>query len=359
MPQVELLVRLVGMLLLLAGNAFFVAIEFALTRLRQHDESEIPEEGGLRRAWEMTDELEYYLTGCQLGITIMSVSLGVVAEPALSAVMKGLGGGWLSHGVSILLALALLNLAHLIFAEQAPTYLGVERALFVARYLGPIHAWWTYVMWPAIWLADKATKGLLGLFGVSMTRSWAEEESEAGQQEEGKGRERGTSNMEDLRHQLASLLTKQGVPQERRKEILASVDIGEQSVGAIMIPRADICVLGTHRSFSDNLHTMKEAKHARYPLMNERDEPVGVVYATQVIADLDELSSGALALQDIASGPVFLNAASSVAAAIDTLQEAGEELALIGAADDVKGIITVTDALEEIVGELTDPTDVG
>jgi CBS domain containing-hemolysin-like protein len=79
--------RLLAGVFLLFSNGFFVATEFAITRVRQFSKDEFVGQGrGLKRAWEMTERLEIFLTGCQLGITVSSVSLGVIAEPALAAV---------------------------------------------------------------------------------------------------------------------------------------------------------------------------------------------------------------------------------------------------------------------------------
>ncbi|WP_455428542.1 DUF21 domain-containing protein [Halarchaeum acidiphilum] len=105
-------------------NGFFVVAEFSLTRVRQFPESAF-DEPGLRRAWEMTEELEVYLSGCQVGITIASVGLGVVAEPAVAAVLHALGvsvGTAPSHALAAVVAFALVNFSHVVVGEQIPTY---------------------------------------------------------------------------------------------------------------------------------------------------------------------------------------------------------------------------------------------
>jgi CBS domain containing-hemolysin-like protein len=170
-------IRLFGGVALLLGNSFFVTTEFAMTRVRQFEREEFLGSGrGLKRAWDMTDRLEIFLTGCQVGITICSVGLGVVAEPAVTAVVGPLlgavgisGGGHTT--LSVILALTVVNLLHVIVGEQAPTYLGIERSKFVAGYGSrPLYAW-TKLMYPVIIAADWVAKGLLGLFGVEITRS--------------------------------------------------------------------------------------------------------------------------------------------------------------------------------------------
>lgn len=124
---------------MLLANAFFVATEFALTRLRQYRQEEIQENSGLSRAWKMTERLEIYLTGCQVGITSTSILLGVIAEPAVTQLIELLIAGaeigsFTTHGISIVLSVVLINFAHTIWGEQTPTYLGVEKAKTVARY---------------------------------------------------------------------------------------------------------------------------------------------------------------------------------------------------------------------------------
>jgi CBS domain containing-hemolysin-like protein len=154
--------RLVGGVLLLLANGFFVTTEFAMTRVPQFPAEEFTEGGsrGLERAWEMTSRLEVYLSGCQVGITISSVGLGVVAEPGVAAAIDALLGalGVVSTGggaaVSVITALALINLAHVVIGEQVPTYLGVERTTFIAKYAAPLFAAWTNPMWPVIVSAD-------------------------------------------------------------------------------------------------------------------------------------------------------------------------------------------------------------
>src|SRR6056297_482021 len=139
--------RLVAGLLLILANGFFVAIEFALTRARQFTEDEFVDgDSKLERAWEMTNDLELYLTTCQVGITASSIAVGIVAEPALAAIFEPIFGGTplARIGAGALIAYFIINLIHLTHGEQTPTYLGVERSRMVCRYgATPLH--WFYV----------------------------------------------------------------------------------------------------------------------------------------------------------------------------------------------------------------------
>ncbi|ELK50177.1 inosine monophosphate dehydrogenase, partial [Haloferax sp. BAB-2207] len=116
MNPTEIGIRLVAGVLLILANGFFVAIEFALTRARQFTESEFVDgDSRLERAWEMTQELELYLTTCQVGITASSIAVGIVAEPALAALFEPLFAGTTlaTIGAGALIAYLIINLLHL------------------------------------------------------------------------------------------------------------------------------------------------------------------------------------------------------------------------------------------------------
>src|SRR6056297_2740942 len=149
--------RLFAGVLLILANAFFVAIEFALTRARQFTKEEfVGDTPALERAWEMTDNLELYLTTCQVGITASSIAVGIVAEPALAALFAPLFADTAvaTIGAGAIIAYAIINLIHLTHGEQAPTYLGVERSRMVCRY-GATPLYWFYkIISPLITLGD-------------------------------------------------------------------------------------------------------------------------------------------------------------------------------------------------------------
>ena len=355
----ETVARLVAGILLVAANAFFVATEFALTRLRQFPEEEIQDDPGLRTAWEMTERLEIHLTGCQLGISASSILLGVVAEPAVThliepaAALAGLAQGT-TRVISVVVAIIFINLVHKIWGEQAPTYLGVERPKEVARHLAPALRVWSRVMSPIIRLGDGAAKASLGIFGVEMTRSWTEE-VEGG--EEG-AREEKVRTFAELRREMGELLSRGEVSTDRREEILQALAIGRIPVRRIMVPREEISALSLARSLDENLGRIAETRYARYPLLDEDEERfAGTVYVPALFPHLDELRSGETSLRDVAAPGIRVDADLPVSELIDRLQEVAQEVALVEEEGRVVGLVTITDAFEEIAGEVEDPLD--
>lgn len=352
MVALATLARVGGGLVLLFGNAYFVTIEFAMTRVRQFTEGEFQGTGGLERAWEMTDRLEIFLSGCQLGITICSVGLGVVAEPALASLLTpvveltGVG----SHALAAIVALAIINLLHVVVGEQAPTYLGIERTRAVAGYGSAPLYYWTKLMSPVIVLADRAAKWLLSLFGVEITRSWTEAETD----EEG----REVSSRGDARREMGDILSQAGLDEEREEEVIAALDIDTIPVRDIMVPREEIVALSTADDLEENLRRVRNEPHTRFPLVGETlSEFVGIVYAPPLLGRERELRDGSLTWEEVATEPLTVDAELAVSDLVDRFQERQHELALVTEGGEVVGMVTATDAFEAMMGELEDPYD--
>ncbi|SHE38750.1 Hemolysin, contains CBS domains [Fodinibius roseus] len=330
-------------------NAFYVAAEFALTRLRQYDREELEDHAGLKRAWEMTETLEIYLTSCQIGITTTSILLGVIAEPAVTELIGLLFtadtiGSISSHTVSIILSITLINLVHTIWGEQAPTYLGVERAKTVAKYAAFPLYWWTYAIYPILLFGDRITKATLRLFGIEIGRSWLNEQS--------------TSGSGDIHSQMVDLLKTKGVSGDRREEVLNALDIDNIPVKEIMIPRQEIISLSTENTIRENIDVIIRHMHARYPLVGTTlDDVKGILYTPQITANMEPLLRGEKELDDFDWPRMIVPQDLPVSKLIDQFQVEHQELALIKDDGRITGLVTLTDALETIIGSAEDPLD--
>jgi CBS domain containing-hemolysin-like protein len=359
--------RLVAGFVLLLSNGFFVTTEFALTRVRQFSEEEF-QGPGLSRAWEMTERLEIFLSGCQVGITVSSVGLGVVAEPALATVMDPILGslgvvetsGAGHTAAAVIVSFAIINLMHVIIGEQAPTYLGIERTKFVAKYGAPLLYWWTKLMSPVIILSDRVAKALLGLFGVDISRSWTEEELEG----EGQPSTRG-----EVRRQMGDALANVDVTEERREEVINALDIGMIEVSDVMVDREDIVAVSTADDQETNVRRMAGSPHVRFPVIGDSlDDFYGTVYTPDVLDRVRVDGDDPIDFVEMATPPMTVSADMVVSELIDQFQAENQELALVvedGEADGadgggrVVGLVTATDAFEQITGDIEDPLDIG
>ncbi|PEN12729.1 hypothetical protein CRI94_11925 [Longibacter salinarum] len=360
MPAAELTIRLIAGVLLTLANAFFVATEFALTRVPQFDQDEFTGHAGLERAWSMTQQLEIYLTGCQLGITTTSILLGIVAEPAVTAILEPIVavfnlGSETTSIVSVVVAVVIINLIHKIWGEQAPTYLGVEKPKLIAKYTSWLHYWWTTITYPFILFGDGLAKKTLGLFGVEISRSWTEAEQEV---EGVDGDSTQVGSRTELKRKMAALMRSQDIPVDRRQEIMNTLTIGERPISEIMIPREDVVSLSTDKTLDENLTIAADNVHSRYPMIDGSfDNVIGTIYAASLLRDWNALRDGDVSLEDLAAEAVIVPATASISRLIDYLQERNQELALVEDDDKIVGLITITDAFESIAGEVKDPLD--
>ena len=349
MNGLELGVRLLAGGLLILGNGFFVAIEFALTRVRQYPESEF-DTPGLRRAWEMTERLEIYLTSCQVGISATSIAVGIVAEPALASLIDPFVANTFlaSVGAGSIIGFVIINLLHLTHGEQTPTYLGVERTKFVARYGARPLYWFAKLIYPAIWFGDSVAKWTLRRAGVEMTGAWLETEADR------------VESRADLRHRLGSTLDQSDLTEERKHEILNAFVVGERPVREVMTDADDIVFLSTADPVETNVERIGASPHTRLPLVGaDLSEFLGIVYVPSVVDRIDELRRGVVDFEHIAAAPMRIPADTPVSEVVDQFQAQHQELALVtgNSEDDIVGLVTATDALEAVMGEIEDPLD--
>jgi CBS domain containing-hemolysin-like protein len=242
-------------------NAFLVAVEFGLTRARQYPKEEFVDSGsrGLRKAWEMTEELEIYLTSCQVGISATSIALGVVAEPALASLFEPLFRDTIfaSFGAGVILAFFIINVIHLTHGEQTPTYLGIEKSKFVCKYGAIPLYWYTWLIRPIIAIGDKVAKATLAIFGIKMTSTWVETGEE------------NIKSRSQLRNRLRSMLEQQELTEERVDEVISALDADNIQVSDIMVSEENISYLSTENTLSENKAIVSETTKSRYPLVGE------------------------------------------------------------------------------------------
>jgi IMP dehydrogenase len=347
MDPVEIGLRILGGIILIGVNAYFVAIEFALTRARQYPKSEF-DTPGLELAWEMTNDLEFYLTTCQVWISATSIALGIIAEPGLAALFEPLfeNTTLASIGAGSLVGFLLINLIHLTHGEQTPTYLGVESSKKVAQYGARPLYWFAKILAPAIWVGDSIAKGTLGLFGITMSQSWTETENEI------------IETREDMRKQMGSILEEGDIADERQKEVMNALTIGEKSVREVMIPSDEIVALSSEADPQSNFEKIIQHPHTRYPVVDaDLIDFRGVVYTPSLIAHYEQLMDGETTFAELAAPTMTLSPDTDMSDAVDQFQAERQELALIIESGDVIGLVTVTDIFEAVIGDLEDPLD--
>ncbi|HUO85750.1 MAG TPA: hemolysin family protein [Thermoanaerobaculia bacterium] len=344
-PRLDPWVGLALALFLVLLNGFFVAAEFALVKVRptQIEPHLARGKKSATVARHMITHLDAYLSATQLGITLASLALGWIGEPAFSWLLEPIvmaipgASPALLHSLSLTLAFAVITILHIVLGELAPKSLAIRKpeasALVVAV---PLYAFYK-LTYPAIWLLNHAANALLRLFGIPPVS-----ESELAHDEE------------ELRLLLAS--SPAAVLSKHKRELLANIfDLSKRFARQIMVPRADVVYLSTTKTFEENLETARDSGHTRLPLCDgDLDHVVGLVHIKDLFRTLEPITSVTEVARDIAFVPETLS--------IDRLlaRMRGERLHLAAVLDEyggVSGIVTLENVIEEIVGQIQDEFD--
>ena len=331
-------------LFLVALNGFFVAAEFAIVKVRPTQLDPYVARG-LRRgkvARHMVRHLDAYLSSTQLGITLASLALGWIGEPAfawlLQPVLKLIPGlsPALSRSISLTAAFLTITVLHIVLGELAPKSLAIRKpeptSLWVAL---PLYLFYK-ATYPAIWVLNHAANAVLSLVGIDPVT-----ESELAHSEE------------ELRLLLASSESSQLSAQKR--QLLGNVfELSEHNARQAMVPRADVVFLSTERSLEENLALARASGHTRFPLVRgELDQVLGVVHIKDLFQN-PEVTDLQQVRREIGFVPETLN--------LDKLlrrmrQSQTHMCAVLDEYGGVSGIVTLENVIEEIVGEIQDEFD--
>lgn len=336
--------------LLLVANGFFVAAEFALVKAREFRIESLATEGrfGARLTSKIQNRLESYLATCQLGITMASLGLGWVGEPAVEALLHPLFAALklsahASQTIAFLTGFILFSSLHIVVGEQVPK-------TFAIRKPEPVSLWCAYPLqafylltYPLNWLLAKVTATLLAWFGVQEAThgeilSGDEIEAIAKMSGEGGG----------IAHDKAAMVSN-----------VFAFDV--RTVSRVMIPRSDIVTINANASMEINLAVMHDNHHSRFPIFSDDpNRPAGVVLAKEVFLAALQHGDGIWGkLIDYARAPVVVPEMLKLSALFEIMREGRTHMAfVVDEYGEFVGLITIEDLLEEIVGEITDETDV-
>ncbi|WP_323143070.1 hemolysin family protein [Massilia phyllosphaerae] len=335
-------------LVLVALNGFFVAAEFGIVTLRKTRVRAIAKTGGLRGRilYKVHSQLDAYLSACQLGITLASLGLGWVGEPAFARILEplfalaGVTNEQLIHGVSFVIAFGVISFLHIVVGELAPKSLAIRIPEKVGLWSAlPLYGFY-WAMYPAIWLLNASANLVLRIAGLSG----------AG------GHETHYSN-EELK---MILRTGTSMPGEKfthdERHILAqSLEFSQHSVADLMRPINEVSALYASRSLEDNLDTMRRNRFSRYPYFDEEGEEVlGVIH-------LKDLFFAEQAGKDTTDLTEYLRPVEMISARTPAIElfrrfrTGAPHFALIGEKGKRPvGFITLDNLLGAIVGEIRD-----
>lgn len=377
----EILWKIVATLGLVVTNGFFVAAEFAAVGARASLLETEGEKNPLARlALRIKNELDLYLSSCQLGVTLASLGLGAVTEPLVAGVLLPLMQRLRMpaddiYVISFAIAMGMSTTLHIVIGEQAPK----NWAISYSNRLLPLVAFpliaFTYLFYPAIWLLNAATKGVLRLTGVNpnLTPHGGLPHTES-----------------ELRGLLAQAVASGAIPRGRGRLLTSAFEFGELKVRQIMVPRTRVDFLLLHQPINNVLRTVQSAGYTRYPLCEgDLDHVVGLVNMKDLFGHLklvpgklrfaDEktpdgqaiaiadgkpgsevhvIGSGEIDLTKIKRDILFVPELTAVPKLLRQFQARRVHMAVVvDEYGSTQGIVTLEDVLEEIVGEIEDEFD--
>ncbi len=340
-------ILLVLLFVLIAINGIFVAAEFALVRSRRSKLEQLASEGsrGASAVLEQLDQIDEYLSACQLGITMASIGIGFLGEPAVAELIEPIFGG-LSHGVavgiSVAIAYFLVTSLHVAIGEQAPKLFAIARPEGSARRLAGSLRVFRRVTAPftvaLTWMANGVTR----IFGVR-----PEELDE----------EQPTS--EDLQVLISQSATRGKLDPGEAVMLRGVFHLHEQEAREIMTPIPAVVTVDYSATVSDALSLCTSSGHNRLVVVEDgnQDRVRGIVHALRLVRLL--MSDGPDAKIEAAVRDALI--VPETKPLDDLLTELQRQRSSMGVVVDeygrTVGIVTVEDILEEVVGEIEDETD--
>ena len=342
-------VGLLVVVLLLALNAVFVATEFAFVRVRRSRVEQLARKGhrGAVAMRRMLGNLDYYIAAAQLGITLASIALGFVGEPALAALIEppvrtvlGALAPAVAHTAATIVAFILINALHIVFGEFTPKSIALQRAEGVALGLAVPIAWFARIANPAVWLLNHTSNFLLRLVGVRV-----EPISDV------------PASPESLAYTLETSASAGLISRAEFYVSRSAIRLSYLPAGDLMVPRTELVALPIQASREEVLLTLARHKFTRYPVYDGTlDNIVGVLDVRRILL---QAAPGERGVERYLDPPVVIPEALDVEEALDEAQRAGATLMiLVDEYGGTAGILSVFDVVEFLAGEFPSEYDV-
>jgi CBS domain containing-hemolysin-like protein len=338
---------LVALLLLVLVNGFFVAGEFALVRSRRARLVELSRENPrYRRVLKQVDDLSEYLSACQFGITLASLGIGFLGEPALAELIKPVFGG-LSHGLSvglsIAIAYALATALHITTGEQVPKIYAIVNAEKVAVRVARPLDWFNTAMRPFIAALNAAANGILRrVFRIDPDAEFEEGQSPS-----------------ELRFLIAQAQTGGQLDAGEAGMLQGVFHLHEQEARQVMTPIPAVVTVDVSEDVETALRRCISSGHTRLLVTEDenQDRVRGTVHSNSLARKLMTEGPNA-SIEDLVKEALIVPETKPLDDLLADLQRARSSMAVvIDEYGRVAGIVTVEDIIEEVVGEIDDETD--
>ena len=337
--------------LLIALNAFFVAAEFAIIKVRYTSVEREAEAGSsiAQTSQKILDRLDAYLSAAQIGITLASLALGWIGEPIVAdiivATMHAIGlpiSDLLAHQIALPIGFVAITILHLIFGEAVPKYAAIYYPQELTYFCAIPLKFFAAMTAPLVWIINSGTWLVLAPFGIKVES------------------DHDTHTELELRMLLAASAQsgELGSIQKTEHEMIEKVfSFDERLVRQIMVPRTQMACVALEENSEQVLDTVAKEGYSRMPVFSgSRDTIVGVVHSKELLRKFMEKQSFKLA--DIMRPAYFVPETKKIRVLLRELQSKRNHMAIVVDEFGVtSGLVTLEDIVEEIVGEIQDEYD--
>lgn len=342
---------LIAAVALLVANAFFVAVEFALLASRA-TRLEPMAEGDDKRAavaLEAVRDLQPQLAGAQLGITMASLGLGYVAEPAVADVLESaieavieIPSGLL-HTISFIVALSIVVILHMVLGEMVPKNIAIAAPERSARLLAPLHRAYVSLLQPVVWSLTAISNGIVRLLGFEPVD------------------ELNTALTVNEFHILLDDAVEEGKLEGMEHDLLAgALDFRARTAGSIMVPASSLVSVPRSTSVTMIEQLVADSGHSRIPLTAVGPgDVIGFVHSKDLLQFGPEERHDPVPLEMVRR-MLIVPPDQSVRDLMRSMRRLRQHMALVQLqGGELLGMVTLEDVLEALVGDITDETDVG
>ena len=334
--------QIVTVLLLIIISAYFVMAEFALVKVRKTRMEQLASEGNKQanKVLLILANLDGYLSACQIGITITSLGLGWLGEPAVQSLLDpflqrfNLGEN-VTHSISFLIAFLLITYIHVVFGELAPKTIAIQKAETISLKISSSIIFFYKLMYPFIWLLNGTANVMVRLFGFEA----ASEHSDDHHSEE----------------EIKLIVSSSNDINNDEKEMVERIFTFDETIAReIMVHRKEMQCVYLKDSYDEILRSVKDNRYSRFPVIGkDKDDIKGYINLRDLLSEDKETSIESF-IRDIPK----VYESTPIKTVLALLQKQKSPIAVVlDEYGGVSGILTLEDILEELVGQIQDEYD--
>ena len=332
--------RIIVVLLLVLGNAIFVAAEYALVTARRARLEERAKHGSrrARTAVRLLDEPVRFISTVQVGITVFGILLGAVGGPLVSRFFHGV----LPRGASFLVAFLILTYLSVVLGELVPKAVALQKAEGLALALAVPLDWLGRLSHPLVWLLQVSSHAVARIFGVRPAPAGIVAHTE-----------------DDIRHIVAAAEDTGVIAQAEEEMVYKVFDFADKEAHDVMVPRPEVVALSVDLPTQEALAAVIDSPFTRYPVFRgSMDDVLGILHVRDLFKALYDRGIERVVIEELVRPAYVVPETKDLGALLTEFRRTNQHMAIV--VDEyggVQGIVTLEDLLEEIVGEIEDEYD--